>query len=107
MLARRPPTAEQFQGLVHAAVLHDGDTFPDAVKHVQIADLTDCASVRLALGSPKAEELDGLIRSWVPGIAASILAAPEYDSSWLNEAAEVFLGLLDPKPVLPALPRLG
>ena len=95
------------QGLIHAAILHDGDTFPDTVATIQAVDLSRCANVRLAHGSPKAEQLEDLIRGWVPGIAHAIGNAPEYDSSWLDESAEAFLGLLTPKSIVPNLPRLG
>lgn len=111
MLARHQacgiPTPDLPQGLIHAAVLHDGDTFPEAVATIQTVDLTSCASVRVARDSPTAEELESRIKRWVPGIARSISTAPEYDSSWLHDAAEAFLGLLMPKTIVPALPRLG
>jgi len=101
------PSTEQPHRLVHAAILHDGDTFPDSVSQIQTVDLSPCASVRIARDSPTGEELERRIKGWVPGIAYAIGAAPEYDSSWLDEAAAEFLDLLNPKPIASVLPRLG
>ncbi|MEM8720601.1 MAG: hypothetical protein AAGE84_15075 [Cyanobacteria bacterium P01_G01_bin.39] len=46
------------QCLIIPAIIHDGQDRPKCISHISCLEIQDCTSVRMAKGSPKAEELN-------------------------------------------------
>jgi len=92
-------------GLVIPATIHDGETLPDALKHIQAFDLKNCFNVRMARNSPRAEELDAELTAQAAAIATCVRGAPQWRKAWPQKAASTFFKQLKARsatrPVLP------
>lgn len=74
-------------GLIVPAFIHDGDTFPGDLAHIQRLEIQKCFNVRMARNSPRAEELDTLLTSSASAIAECVNSAPPWRKSWPGQAA--------------------
>lgn len=98
MLARQQECRSRTQYLIIPAILHDGEDRPQSISDIPSSlclEIQDCTSVRTALGSPRAEQLDVRIRSWVPTIVQAIRNAPEYNPEWIDSLANEFSQIFD------------
>jgi hypothetical protein len=110
MLAREKITNRRThahpKGLIIPAVIHDGEDFPLQARQIQYIDLKECFNVRMSKDSPRAEQLDEIIKKEAPAIAAAIRGAPEWRQKWPKKAAaslyEVFYrGAAPPQATVP------
>lgn len=98
MLARehemccRTPTKPD--GLIIPTVLHDCETIKPELVHVQHREIRDCFNVRMRHDSPRAERLADELAAAAPGIARSIVNAPDWQPHWPNTTADNFLQAL-------------
>jgi hypothetical protein len=83
-------TDQNPRGLVIPAVIHDGTEFPESLSNIQKFEIQHLFNVRMARDSPRAEELDAILASQAPAVAAAIEAAPPWRQEWPLEAAEAF-----------------
>lgn len=95
-------------GLIVPATIHDGDTFPHQISHIQRFGIQQCFNVRMTIDSPRAAELDDILTREAPAFANAINHAPPWQSSWPEEAAEEFYNLLfqEEEPQQESVPRL-
>jgi hypothetical protein len=83
-------TANKPHGLIFPAFIHDGDSFPPDLKHMQPFEIQSCFNPRMARNSQRAEELDTALAAHAPAIASSIQSAPPWRKKWRTEAAAAF-----------------
>jgi hypothetical protein len=77
-------------GLIVPAFIHDGDSFPADLKHIQPFQIQSCFSPRMARNSQRAEDLDVVLAAQAPAIASSIRSAPPWRKKWPVKAAAAF-----------------
>jgi hypothetical protein len=96
------------QGLIVPATIHDGDTFPNQISHIQRFGIQQCFNVRMADDSPRAAELDDILAHNAPAFANAINQAPPWQSTWSDQAAKEFYDLLFQRdePEQESVPRL-
>lgn len=91
MLAREHETNlrtyDQPHGIVIPVLIHDGETFPADLGHIQRYEVQKYFNVRMARNSPRAEELDASLTAHAPAIAACIKNAPTWKGQWQRETA--------------------
>lgn len=94
MLAREAEaklrTIAKPHGLIIPAFIHDGDSFPADLKHIQPFEIQSCFNPRMARNSQRAEELDAVLAAQAPAIAASIQNAPSWRKNWATKAGAAF-----------------
>lgn len=83
-------TPDKPRGLIIPAFIHDGDSFPPKLKHIQPFQIQSCFNPRMARNSQRAEELDAALAAQAPAIASSIQAAPAWRKKWPAEGAAAF-----------------
>ena len=99
-------TAAHPYGLVVPAFIHDGDSFPSTLAHIQHFEIQKCFNVRMARTSALAEELDGHLAAQAPAIVQCIDCAPPWDAAWTAMAAgRLFDELHRPPGSQAALPK--
>ena len=81
-------------GLIVPATIHDGDSFPSQISHIQRFSIQQCFNVRMAVDSPRAAELDDILTRNAPAFANAISHAPPWQNNWQDEAAKKFYDLL-------------
>jgi hypothetical protein len=82
-LARERRLNLQSQGLIAPLTLHDGDRFPAAARAVQWTDVAPYASTVPAFWmSPRAIELEDLLRTFAGQVARMIQSAPRFEADW-------------------------
>jgi len=91
-------TPQNPRGLVIPAVIHDGDDFPAALRHIQKFEIQRLFNVRMARDSQRAEDLDATLAAEAPAMAAAIEAAPAWQSAWPLAAATMFRAQLRISP---------
>jgi len=79
-------TAARPHGLVIPAFIHDGDTFPPKLRHIQHFEIQNTFNVRMARNSERAEALDAALTAQAPAIAAAIRQAPAWRRAWPEKA---------------------
>lgn len=85
-------------GLVVPAFIHDGQTFPAELAHIQRFEIQQTFNVRMARNSPRAEALDAELAQQAPAIARCIDLAPPWDPAWSTAAAEALFEQLNRPP---------
>ena len=80
-------------GLVIPAFIHDGESFPAAIKHIQPLEIQSTFNSRMARNSPRAEQLADALAQHAGAIAESIKAAPAWRKKWTPQAAAAFYRL--------------
>ena len=94
MLAREKEanlrTDEKPHGVIVPVFIHDGNSFPPDLQHIQPFEIQPCFNPRMARNSPRAEELDAALAAKAPAIAASISNAPAWRKKWAKEASAAF-----------------
>jgi hypothetical protein len=93
--------------LIVPVVLHDGEDFPPAVRHIQRADFKEVANVRIAKGSARAEQLADAVRHWVPEVKNAVMRAPDFDPAWRNIAAAELIETFRQSGKQSTVPSLG
>jgi len=97
MLAREKEaklrTAANPLGLVIPAFIHDGESYPAAIKHIQPFEIQSSFNSRMARNSPRAEDLAAALSKHAPAIAQSISGAPAWRKDWATKAADTFYKL--------------
>lgn len=83
-------TVNKPHGLVIPAFIHDGDSFPEKLKHIKPFQIQSCFNPRMARNSQRAEELDAALAAQAPAIATSIQNAPPWRKKWAAKAGENF-----------------
>lgn len=83
-------TAANPHGLIIPAFIHDGDSFPTNLKHIQPFEIQPQFSPRMARTGGLAEQLDVALAKQAAAIAASIKCAPKWTRTWTVKAAKVF-----------------
>ena len=81
-------------GLVVPAFIHDGESFPPSLAHIQNFQIQKCFNVRMAPTGPLAEELDSHLTEQAPSIARCIDCAPPWDAAWTGMAASALFNAL-------------
>jgi hypothetical protein len=94
---------ENPRGLIVPAVIHDGDRFPEQLRHIQRFGVQKYFSARMPKKSKSAHKLDMIIAREAPAIAKAIEHAPEWRSAWPVEAAKELRRRLELQP--PHQPR--
>lgn len=80
-------------GLVIPAFIHDGESFPVAIKHIQPLEIQPTFNSRMSRTSVRAEQLADALAQHAPAIAASIKGAPAWRKNWATKAAATFYKL--------------
>lgn len=83
-------TVAKPHGLIIPAFIHDGDSFPADLRHIQPFEIQSCFNPRMARNSHRAEQLDAALAAQAPGIASSIRSAPSWRRKWQTNAAAAF-----------------
>jgi hypothetical protein len=83
-------TVARPHGLIIPAFIHDGDSFPPDLKHIQPFEIQSCFNPRMARNSQRAEELDAALAAQAPAIASSIQNAPSWRKKWAAKAGAAF-----------------
>jgi MinD-like ATPase involved in chromosome partitioning or flagellar assembly len=91
-------TDDNPRGLVIPAVIHDGKDFPEALAEIQKFEIQRQFNVRMAVDSPRAEELDDILAHEAEAICAAINAAPPWRAQWPKTAAGEFRRQLSTAP---------
>ena len=93
-------------GLVVPALIHDGETFPKSLTHIQGFEIQKCFNVRMARTSALAEELEAALAAQAVAIARCIDSAPPWRKAWPNKAANtLFKALHRPAATQAVVPR--
>lgn len=93
-------------GLVIPALIHDGEKLPPPVSELQAFDIKKCFNVRMAVNSPRAEELDAQLAIQAQGIAHCVESAPKWRKMWPEKAAkQMFAELHRREPPTVSLPK--
>jgi hypothetical protein len=100
-------TPEQPGLLTVPIVLHDGEDFPESIRHIQTRDFRDFANVRIAKGSPREEELADAVKQWVPDVKAAVTRAPAFNPEWRDLAVVEMIETLRRSVEQRTLPSLG
>jgi hypothetical protein len=101
-------TDENPRGLVIPAIIHDGDTFPKSLSHIEHFGIQRLFNVRMAHDGRRAEKLDEIITTQAEAIAKAIEAAPPWRKKWPVQAAQAFRGALSTTaPSQTRLPRFA
>jgi hypothetical protein len=98
---------ERPECLIVPAILHDGEDFPQAVRHIQTKDFREVANVRIARGSAREEQLADTVRRWVPDVKAAVMRAPVFDPKWRNIAASELIETFRQSSTQKTVPSLG
>jgi hypothetical protein len=100
-------TAKNKFGIIVPVVIHDGESFPKQLNHIERLDIKCCYNTRMREDSAKAEELSELIDLHAEGIAAAIQHAPKWKKAWSQAAANGFFKSLysDVSPAQIRIPR--
>jgi hypothetical protein len=83
-------TAKNPHGLVIPAFIHDGDSFPSSLKHIQPFEIQATFNPRMARTSLRAEQLDAALAQQAPAIAACVKSAPAWRKNWTAKAGAAF-----------------
>ena len=94
MLAREKQAklrrSANYRGLIVPFAIHDGDTFPAELEHIQAIPIQQYFNARMAVDSPSAEALDTILAEKASAIANSIQNAPEWRAAWPISGARAF-----------------
>lgn len=77
-------------GVIIPAFIHDGDSFPADLRHIQPFEIQSSFNPRMARNSQRAEELADALAAKAPAIAQSIEHAPSWRKKWPVKAAAAF-----------------
>ncbi len=88
-------TVDNPYGLIVPAFIHDGQTFPAELSHIQYFEIQYMYNPRMARNSPRAEALDAELAQQAPAIARCIDLAPAWSPAWSQAAAQEFFGRLN------------
>jgi hypothetical protein len=102
-------TPQNSHGLIVPAAIHDGDTYPSQISHIQWFGIQKCFNVRMSVDSPLAAELDDTLARFAPSFSNAIQNAPAWQNSWPDQAAQDFYNLLyqAEEPQQDSVPRLN
>jgi len=81
------------RGIIVPAIIHDGDTFPAEIGHINHIEIQKCFNVRMSRESKRAEDLDDILMQHAPAVATAISNAPDWQSNWSDETAATFFRL--------------
>jgi hypothetical protein len=94
--------------LVLAAVIHDGDDFPEDVRNIQRLEIRDYANPWIIPYSEKGGELSERLRRFSVDVARAITTAPDHDPAWRGLETDRFVdALLKQRPEQRSVPNLG
>jgi hypothetical protein len=83
-------TPDRPHGVVIPAFIHDGETFPPDLGHIQYFEVQKCFRVRMPRNGPCAEELEESLAAQARAITACIRHAPPWRKAWPKAAAAQF-----------------
>lgn len=93
--------------LIVPVAVHDGDSFPNNIAHIQHFGIQNCFNVRMGINSPRAEELANILSQKAVAFANAINHVPPWDSNWQVDAAQQFYAqLYRVAPQQDSVPRL-
>jgi len=98
-------TSRDRRKLIMPATIHDGDDFPSEAIRITGPKLP--ANIRMAPDSPKFEELENQIQTWVPNVARAVIEAPEFRETWIDINVGAFEEVFKSKIGEPTRPTLG
>jgi hypothetical protein len=99
---------ERRYGIIVPAFIHDGDTFPRALSHIQYFEIQKTYIAHMPREGRLAAKLEAALAAQAPAIAKCIDEAPPWRESWSRDAAAQFFDLFYQKnaPVQTSPPRL-
>jgi hypothetical protein len=100
-------SAERPECLIVPVVLHDGEDFPPAVRHIQTRDFKEVSNVRMARGSATEEKLADIVRQWVPDVKSAVARALTFDPEWRQIAAHELIETFRQSVAQRTVPSLG
>ncbi len=100
-------TVNNRNALIVPVAVHDGDSFPQHIAHIQYFGIHNCFNVRMGINSPRAEELADILSKKAQAFATAISQAPNWQPNWQMDAAEQFYAhLYHDAPQQESVPRL-
>jgi hypothetical protein len=83
-------TIDRPHGIVIPAFVHDGETFPSDLGHIQHFEVQNCFWPRMPRNCAHADKLDAVLADQAKAIANCITNAPAWRKAWPQQAAAEF-----------------